>query len=122
MLSRFNEVRVNIHGNHLMSPATQGPASATLPTASIKNSTAWPNNCIDQAGFAFNVLPRCGEFTEMLGVPLGVAILSFREPSGCGTFRCLHALILARSTTIKGSPNVHSDITQLIPKSASISA
>jgi hypothetical protein len=99
--SHLNEVGINVNRDHPMSPVAQSSCGAPLPASSVKYSTSRRNDCIDQACLAFNVLPRCGEFTEMLGVPLGMAFIRFSEPSGFRDIGLFHALILARSRIIK---------------------
>lgn len=80
---RLEKHLINVDAHNPMPAVVQGSPNATLPTPRVKHPAARRDQCINQSRLTLDVDALCCQLTEMVGVPMRVAVVGVGEPPGC---------------------------------------
>lgn len=80
---RIQKHLINIDAHNPMTAIMKCGSDAPLPTSRVEHPTARRDQCINQPRLTLDVDTLCCQFTEMVGVPLRVAVVRVGVPPGC---------------------------------------
>jgi hypothetical protein len=79
---RVEKHLINIDAHNPMPAVMQGSSNAALPAPCVEHPAARRDQRINQSRLTLDVDALCYQFTEVVGVPLRVAVVGVGEPPG----------------------------------------